>query len=227
MREEERLFEACRILFGSEIILSQAFLDYLQMDGIKKAFRTKALETHPDKALSLGISQEESERRFELLTSACEILKDFIVSREAEQSINREPDIIRSAPVSDIKARPRIPFCRYLYKIGVIEWGQIVKALAWQKSSRPRIGELGIQFGYLDRDSVIIILKQIEKHDTFGITARKLGLLSEEEIQRLLQRQKYMQKKVGQFFVENQLMTESQLKRLLQQCEDQNRRHLK
>lgn len=46
--EEEQLLHACRILFGAEVMVSRSFLDYLQLNGLKSAFRRRALATHPD-----------------------------------------------------------------------------------------------------------------------------------------------------------------------------------
>lgn len=227
MHEEKHLYEACRILFGPDILLSSEFLQYLQIEGVAKAFRSRALETHPDRAAVMGVSRQESCAQFESLTAACETLKGYISSRDQKDSKNNFSDIIYSRPAVQSTFKKRIPFCRYLYKIGVIEWSQIVQALTWQKTSRPRIGELGVEFGFLDKDSVIIILKQTEKRDTFGLTARRLGLLTDAEVRSLLHKQQKMQKKVGQFFVENNLLSYSQLDDLLKQCEAQNRRHLR
>ena len=45
---EQDLHNACQVLFGADIAVSRGFLDYLQLSGLKSAYRKKALETHPD-----------------------------------------------------------------------------------------------------------------------------------------------------------------------------------
>jgi hypothetical protein len=55
------------------------------------------------------------------------------------------------------------------------EWSQLITALAWQKSGRLRIGELGIRFGYLDRNAVITILQNTVRGRLFGMTAQQMG----------------------------------------------------
>lgn len=45
---EDQLLQSCSVLFGQELELSRAFLDYLQISGVKSAYRRKVKETHPD-----------------------------------------------------------------------------------------------------------------------------------------------------------------------------------
>lgn len=46
--KEQQLLRACTVLFGAEVMVSRGFLDYLQLSGLKSAYRRRALETHPD-----------------------------------------------------------------------------------------------------------------------------------------------------------------------------------
>ncbi len=46
---QRELFRSCEILFGPELRISSEFLDYLEVNGVKSAFRKRALETHPDR----------------------------------------------------------------------------------------------------------------------------------------------------------------------------------
>jgi hypothetical protein len=106
--------------------------------------------------------------------------------------------------------------------MGIIEWRQLIMALAWQKSSRPKIGELSIRMGYLDRNTVLMILKNSVKTGAFGMTACKMGLLTVAEVRELLLRQKRQEKRIGQFFVEQGLLNQKQLYELLNQCKRHN-----
>lgn len=214
MESEDRLFKACRILFGDDIELSMEFLAYLQEKGVTSAFRKKVKEVHPDRALVSGLSLQRSREEFSALQFACETLRQHIATRELlSRTHNRPPARSRiKDSVHPINLpKEKLLFGRFLYRMGIIEWRQLIMALAWQKSGRPKIGELSIQMGYLDRKTVLIILKNPVKTGSFGMTACKMGLLTVAEVRELLLRQKRQEKKIGQFFVEQGLLNSRQL----------------
>jgi hypothetical protein len=223
---EKTLYEACRILFGPEVFLSREFLAYLQEEGVNSAFRKRALDVHPDRAGLSGLSLEKSCEEFQALQVACEILRQYIHSREvtAGRTCGGGPVSTRRTIEPGRLPEKKLPFGRFLYRMGIIEWGQLIRALAWQKSGRMKIGELGVRLGYLNKESVLIILKNCGANGAFGLTARKMGLLSNDEVRDLLRRQRNMQKKIGSFFVERGLLSKTELHELLRQCHEHNRR---
>ena len=44
---DAEVFRACRTLFGPELCLSHDFLNYLQPDGVRSAYRKRAKSVHP------------------------------------------------------------------------------------------------------------------------------------------------------------------------------------
>ncbi len=224
MERENRLFEACRVLFGNDIELSREFLCYLQDEGITSAFRKRAMEVHPDKALTSGFSLRRCQDEFIALQLASETLRQYIASREIRShnaaSAVEKPSYLHPTLLPEEK----LLFGRFLYRRGIIQWRQLLMAITWQRSGRPRIGELGISLGYLDRNSVITILKNSIKVGAFGVTAYKMGFLTADEVRDLLRRQKRQEKKIGQFFIEKGLLSRNDLVVLLRQCKEHNRR---
>ena len=227
LETEDRLFEACRVLFGPEIELSREFLYYLQDEGVTSAFRKKALVVHPDRGHISGLSQRQCQDDFFSLQTACQILREHIASRRTLP--RREKNSIRQRNSAFLQPQPtdlpeeKLLFGRFLYRMGVINWHQLLMAITWQKSGRPRIGELGIRLGYLDRNDVLAVLKRSVKIGSFGVTAQCMGVLSESEVRELLLRQKRQEKKIGQFFVEKGLLSRRELLILLGQCRAHNR----
>ncbi len=226
MEREDRLLEACRVLFGDEVELSREFLGYLRDEGVTSAFKKRAMEVHPDKAIVVGLSVQECQEEFIALQLACETLRHFIASRDIPARGNPPSSGKHSSSRYHRVVLPdeKMLFGRFLYRMGIIQWRQLLTALTWQKSGRPKIGELGISLGYLDRNSVVTILKKSIHIGTFGATAHKMGYLSEEEVRFLLQRQKRLEKGIGQFFVEKGLLSRNDLIELLRQFNEHNRR---
>jgi hypothetical protein len=210
MRNEKDLFAACRLLFGEEIELSLDFLSYLREEGIAGAFRKKALECHPDRAILSGGSKAEAQNAFYRLQDARRILRQHVSSRQ------------RRAQTANLLPEKRLLFGRFLYYVGIADFRQIVQALAWQKSGRLRIGELAVKMGYLQHDSINVILDSARRKSRFGLTAWELGLLQKDEIQKILQYQRGQQKKIGQFFVEQGVISQAELEALLSRWREHN-----
>lgn len=226
LEREDRLFDACRILFGDEIELSIEFLSYLQEEGVTSAFRKRAMQVHPDRAQVSGLSVQRCQEEFVSLQLACNTLREHIASRKIHSRTVISPAASRNKSHWHPSGLPqkKLLFGRFLYRMGIIQWRQVISALAWQKSTRPKIGELGISLGYLDRNSVAMILKKSIKAGAFGVTAQSMGFLTEGEVRELLLRQKQQEKKIGQFFIEKGLLTKGELAILLAQCRAHNRR---
>jgi hypothetical protein len=226
LEREDRLFEACRILFGNEVELSREFLCYLQDEGVTSAFRKRAMQVHPDKAMVSGLSLQRCQDEFVSLQFACETLRRHIASREIRCRTFVSSARVSTKPIvypADLPEE-KLLFGRFLYRMGIIQWRQLITALAWQKSDRPRIGELGISLGYLDRQDVVTILRNSVRVGAFGVTAQHMGFLTGREVRELLLRQKRQEKKIGQFFVEKGLLSRKELMVLLGQCWAHNRR---
>ena len=216
MCNEEKLFKACRLLFGEEVLVSQAFLDYLEEEGIGAAFRKKALDLHPDRIAVSGLPMAKAQAAFRQLQDACTTLREYVRNRK-----NRFKHVTITA-----KNLPeqQLLFGRFLYHTGIIELQQIAQALAWQKLSGVRIGELAVKMGYLEEDAVPVILNYCQEGVLFGMTAWELGLLTENDIQTLLSLQKNQKKKIGQFFVEQGIISEPELNTLLRMWKQHNRK---
>ncbi len=80
---ERELYQACRVIFGSELTVSREFLEYLQMSGVKSAFRRKAFETHPDRLNGRSeLIKKRSVLQFHNVKLAYEKLTAYVDARE-------------------------------------------------------------------------------------------------------------------------------------------------
>lgn len=83
LSQEKKVFRACRVLFGSKVVLNRDFLAYLQLDGVRDAYRSQAKMTHPDRfpGASLPCLQRQAEL-FQRVTAAYSILDNYLRIRE-------------------------------------------------------------------------------------------------------------------------------------------------
>ena len=262
---EHELYRACRLVFGSELTVSREFLEYIQMSGIKSAFRKKAFEIHPDRAAFHGKSKNgKDDNGFCSVREAYETLTSYIRARErgfrfsglrphngssvlqsrahgkrngtaASSAIRPAATSPRNVRQNQLKKntsrltlpRRRLLFGQYLYYTGHIGWSDLVQALLWQRKQRPRLGEIARQQGWLDSSDISAVLRHSTPRNPFGKTAKKLGLLSESQLHSLVWRQKRMQKKFGEYFVEKKMFNDQQLAHLLAGCRRHNTRQLR
>lgn len=272
--EEQQLFQSCEVLFGSQLIISREFLEYLQPSGLKGAYRKRAMETHPDVLMAARALPADTvgNDHFHRVQQAYEQLSFYLrmkdrrplpqrgyptpaapfapvrpdgspwatgnkgrqgpSSRPADRpapaapsgrQAGRRPDY---SPSENLYCGPmpqrRLLFGHFLYYSGLANWRTIARILTWQRSERPRLGELGQRFGMLRPSDISQILRQKIPFQTFGQTARNLGLLNDSQIRVLLGQQQRLQKKFGTILLEKNLVDRFELQSLLRQFEHHN-----
>jgi len=100
---------------------------------------------------------------------------------------------------------------QFLYYSGRIDLGTLIGSLAWQLGARPRLGELGIEAGYLDRGAVMDVLRMRGVGEPFGAAALRLGALDQRELSVLLGRQRLLGMSLGRYFVDRGHLDEREL----------------
>ncbi|MGR3292704.1 MAG: J domain-containing protein [Candidatus Scalindua sp.] len=84
------LINDCCLIFGSEIFNFVDFLNNLSPAELKSAYRKKALESHPDRALTLGKCKNKMDEHFKSVITAYERL-DSIIQGENKYIISDDP----------------------------------------------------------------------------------------------------------------------------------------
>ena len=105
---EQELFRACEIIFGPGLNVSREFLEYLQLSGIKTAYRKRAMETHPDRMASQGeIFAAQGHDLFQVVQEAYENLTNYLDARDRGYRLPQQARSPFSQPAPPRRQPPR------------------------------------------------------------------------------------------------------------------------
>jgi hypothetical protein len=237
---EKQLLHSCRILFGPEAQITPQFLGYLQPAGVKTAYRKLAMETHPDRAQHIGVDEAILEERFKEVNRAYEQIFSYV--REPDRYILTmptgsfyHPDRPVTKPPSSPSQHPyfytgvipsrKIFIGQFLYYSGIISMRQMFGAVGWQKIQRPRLGDIARNLRWLTPLDIQNILHHRNRGELFGEFALRTGLLSYYQLLVLLGRQKKLQPRIGDYFIEKGILYPKKLDALEAALKEHNRRH--
>jgi hypothetical protein len=235
------LERACAVLFGTRRPSFDELRRTPWQDTLRRAFRKRAFETHPDRARALGRDEallaaefRELERAYECVVthlSSPPAVRKVVTSAppprpaspppRASEPASGGPELFYKGPM------PRRPlrFAEFLYYSGVASWQQLVAAIAWQRQQRPRVGDLAVRLGLLTRAEVEqLILRRLKdpRPMPFAQYAVQRGALTACERALLLKRQTTLQPLIGQYFVREGVVNGEQLEHLLHCAKQMN-----
>ncbi len=227
------IVQACNILFGPEVVVSNDFLRYLQPSGVKAAFRKKALETHPDRAKILGVDEAQMLQQFKNVNDAYKRLYPIVggdgkIIITPQGTEKRQPDVNANDTEAQTTAKKwandiysgRIPqrellMGRFMYYSSIISWNTLIKALAWQKRQHPLIGQLAISKGLLTLKEIQAILCQKKHNEKFGQCAIREGYLKWFNIMPLLNKQRGCKRLFGDYFIDKNIFRAIEIERVV------------
>jgi hypothetical protein len=237
------LFKACESLFGTDIDVSVEFLRYLKPSGVKAAYRKKALETHPDRAVVMDGKADFMEDRFKEISLAYQLLQEFLAApwkyslNESGILYERKRPATRPAArkkTACVKVEPlyagrmpgrRLLFGQYLYYAGHISLSTLIKAIVWQRLQRPSVGAIAVSWGWLEGSDIVDILRLRRYGEKFGECAFRLGRLSRHQVARLLDKQKQAQPLIGKYFLEQNILSSAQVFKQIVDMKMHNRKY--
>lgn len=236
---EEKLFHSCRTLFGPQAEIGWDFLYYIQLSGIKSAFRERALHTHPDRVHIHGDTSGGQEM-FIAAREAYEHLTDFIRRRGDMRPARKKAPRYPAARKKTETARPKKPapaggfhyegalpwrklmLGEYLFYGGHISWEALIKAIVWQRRQRPRFGDLACAQGLISRRQARAAAARKKLGTPIGEELVRSGLLSRKQVRSLVWKQRFMQRMLGEYFVRHGHLTKGRLSVLAEECRRHN-----
>ena len=222
--------KACKVLFGPEVEVSVDFLTYLQPEGLKSAYRKRALETHPDRSNTTQKEKCHLNELFVEVNSAYRKLQPLVTGNafyELEKQQKKAPSNGRHREEKDRNfsysfnanniPKRRLKIGQFLYYSGLISWQTLIDAIVWQRRHRPRIGEIAVQWNMLSEMDVQRILEQKGLNEKFGERALFLGYLNRYELMALLGKQRNLNFPIGEYFVRHGILRTKDIEYMVQQ----------
>ena len=243
--DETKVLAALRLLFASDRGNCGDILESVQESDVKRAFRKKAMQTHPDRFGATGAEQQKRcSERFIAVNNAYEVLNAYLKSRDkgfaprqpdatanrqrgAHQSCRKRPN--QSSAHAKAQSRDaythsfwqksvphrHLRFGEFLYYSGAIPWKSLIGALAWQGRQRPRIGEIAQRWRWLDESQITGVLKNRNPGQRIGELLLNHGMISSFQLTVLLWQQQKAQKPIGEYFVQKRLLSEHRVQDFL------------
>ena len=217
MSPEQELYRNGRILFGYDV--SNQFLSTLEEPALKHAYRQAALRTHPD---SFANTDNHSQALFVAVNQAYQALSSYIAGRVngLGTAVPTPDTATRSKSFAPIFYNGAVPetslrLAEFLYYTRVISWNVMIDAIIWQRQQRPRFGDMAKQRRLLGEDDIRTIFTKRKIGEKMGSVAVRLGLMSAEEVNAILDEQKNLQLPIGLYFTEQGYLEADELDLIL------------
>ena len=237
----QELVEAYRALFGPRASFPVKFPQALLPSEIKAAYRQRALETHPDRLQAKESDAGTGHEEFLRVCTAYRILSEALsggrlpfADRTAghgkgNHKASRSCTTAAATQKRMFKDRQlpcrELLFGQFLYYARVITWEELIQAIVWQRRQRPRIGQIALGWNMLSSDEIHTLLREKRRQERFGETALRKGWLSRHNLLALLGRQRLMNLAIGRYFVDKELLTQSQVDTLANRQRLHNRHY--
>jgi hypothetical protein len=147
---------------AARLVLGRGLGSGVDPDALRRAFRRRALELHPDRAHALGRDPRDLAEEFQALRRAFELLRGQPPGAASAPRPGRPARTSRAA--APMPPRP-LRFAEYLYYAGRISWSDLAEAIAWQRRAGRRIGQWFVERGLLAPADVPAVRDALARHN--------------------------------------------------------------
>lgn len=227
------LINACQILFSPEgSKCSVDFLKTLNPSTLKKVYRKKALETHPDRRGNS--TSEASGELFIKVKTAYEILKPVADGKtripeykkrntdKPKKNYTEKTEKPFDAYYSGTLPFHPLLFGQYLYYSGTITWKTLMDAIIWQRSRKKTYGQIALQWKMLSENDISNIMRRKKPGEKFGAYAKKSGYLTIFQHLAIMGKQRKQAGLFGDYFIQKGILTKRQVDNLVQKTINHN-----
>ena len=116
---------------------------------------------------------------------------------------------------------------QFLYYSRLISWQTLLDALYWQRKQRPIIGKIALDWGILSSDEIERILSERSFKDKFGEYALRNGFITYFQLLAITGRQKKLQPPIGKYFIQEKILDYLEINKMIKRQKSHNRNVLK
>jgi hypothetical protein len=234
-----KLINDCSLLFDTKIFNYVFFVKSLSSLELKAAYKKKAFETHPDRACVLGKSREIMDKHFKKIATAYESLNSIVqgkvkylikddVPKKRKARFTNCYKYVKKKNSTDYFYKGDMPkrkllIGQFLYYSRLISWQTLLEALQWQRKQRPIIGKIAMDWGILTSDEIQRILSERSYKDKFGEFALRNGFITYFQLLAIIGRQKNLQPPIGKYFIQEKILGYLDIEKMINRQKNHNR----
>ncbi len=197
---------AWRLLFGGPPLRAEMWIRVEETE-LRRAFKQRALEFHPDRAQALGRAPEALAAEFTALSDAYTLLHQALARRVTPPPMPARKPQPPARPEQDFVWRQAIPNRRlrlgqFAFYSGRLSWRRLARALTCQRQQGPSFGDLALQWHYLTDAQLNHLVSARRCSEMIGETAVRLGWLSPYQRDAVVGMQRKSRPKLGDVLVQ-------------------------
>jgi hypothetical protein len=150
---------------AARLVLGRDLGAGVRRDELRRAFRRRALELHPDRAAALGREPDDLTDEFRALCTAFELLDALAAASQGAPAADGTPPRAPRRREGGLPPRP-LRFAEYLYYSGRISWSDLAEAIAWQRRAGRRIGHWFVERGLILAGEVRGVRQALDRHNS-------------------------------------------------------------
>lgn len=224
------ILQACRLLFRPDLEFTMDYINSLNMDSIKSAYRNKIFDSHPDRAKFLGLDAVVLGEKFKTIDEAYKRLSIYIEEYEDKTEKRKQKEsIIKSKQENsqvNIKKYPdnELLFGQFLFYSGLVSLNTLLDAIHWQRKQRPSFGEIALEMNLLHAEDIGKILRNKNNGERFGDCAVRFGIINSFQFRSILEKQQKCHLQIGQYFIKKKILTPDNINATYKLQNDHNSR---
>lgn len=152
----------------------------------------------------------------------------FSFMNSAKKACSTQMTLKAQATISDRYFTGNVPrrellIGQFLYYSGLISWNALNQAIVWQRRQRPIIGKIALDWGILSAEDIQRIMKERSYKDHFGEYAHRNGYITKFQHLAIVGKQKNLQPPIGLYFIQHGLLGNCDIKKMIECLSTHNR----